>query len=69
MRRNIFSFFGCYSSAAVGIEVATESTKIKRIKNNMALVMKLKDKELTAQLGMVYMNIYIYEYVDTCDFR
>jgi hypothetical protein len=69
MRRNISSFFGCYSSGAVGIEVTTESTKIKQIKNNMASRMKLKDKELTAQLGMVYMNIYTYEYVDACDFR
>jgi hypothetical protein len=42
---------------------------VPQIKNNMALVMNLKDKELAAQLGMVYMNIHIYEYADTCDSR
>eukprot|EP00596_Hydrurales_sp_CCMP1899_P011229 CAMPEP_0119039020 /NCGR_PEP_ID=MMETSP1177-20130426/8293_1 /TAXON_ID=2985 /ORGANISM="Ochromonas sp, Strain CCMP1899" /LENGTH=146 /DNA_ID=CAMNT_0007002375 /DNA_START=144 /DNA_END=581 /DNA_ORIENTATION=+ len=50
MRRFISSFFGCSSSGAVGIEVTTESTKIKRIKNNMAVRKKMKDKELAAQL-------------------
>jgi hypothetical protein len=59
MRRSISSFFGCYSSKAVGIEITTDSTKIKKIKSNMALKMKLKDKELAAQLGKVYMDIYV----------
>jgi hypothetical protein len=63
MRRFISSFFGCSSSGAVGIGITTESTKIKRIKNDMAVRKKMKDKELAAQLGMVYMNFYIYEYV------